>query len=203
MLPSPAEPTRDTPADRDEIVLPARGRPLTSRYVLRLIALTRAFNVLVLLLVLGGVIAVLVNQTALRESLLTSASALQAIIGGQTVGTLQSLLSGTAGPLWLIAAGLLLLTLLEAAEGIGLWRATRWGQYLTFLMTTVLLVPQILQLASSPSPGTIVGLVINVAVVVYLLVSKRLFGLRGGAPAEAAERDHDISWAALERHLPG
>ena len=38
---------------RDEIVLPDRGRPLKSRYILRLIALTRAFNVLVLALVLG------------------------------------------------------------------------------------------------------------------------------------------------------
>ena len=202
MLPTPTEPTRQTRVSRDDITLPTRGRPLKSRYVLRLIALTRAFNVLVLLLVLGGVVAVLANQSALRESLVTSASSLQSIIGGQTLGGLQSLLSGAAGPLWLIVAGLLVLIGLETAEGIGLWRATRWGEYLTFVMTTLLLIPEVLQLASSASPGTIVGMVINVAVVLYLLVSKRLFGLRGGAPAVRAERDHDVSWAALQRHLP-
>ncbi len=68
-------------------------------------------------------------------------------------------------------------------------------------MTTLLLVPEVLQLTSSASPGTIIAMVVNVAVVVYLF-SKRLFGVRGGAPAEAAERDHDVSWAALERRLP-
>lgn len=202
MLPTPANPGSRAAETRSEITLPTRGRPLKSRYILRLIALTRAFNVLVLLLVLGGVIAVLINQTALRDSLTSGASTLQAVIGGQTVHDLEGLLSGSAGPLWLIAVGVFALVLVESAEGVGLWRATRWGEYLTFVMTTLLLVPEGFELASSASPGTIVGMVINVAVVVYLLVSKRLFGLRGGARAVMAERDHDVSWAALERHLP-
>ncbi|MHC1561540.1 DUF2127 domain-containing protein [Actinomycetospora sp. C-140] len=203
LLPAPSTPIRGTVAAPDEVVLPTRGRPLKSRVVLRLIALTRAFNVLVLLFVLGGVVAVLANRTALRESLVGSAASLQEIIGGQTVAGLQSLLSRGAGPLWLVAAGVLVLLVLEAVEGIGLWRATCWGQYLSTVLTTMLLVPQVLQLSSSASPGTIIGIVINVAVVVYLLVSKRLFGLRGGAPAEAAEIEHDVSWDALARHLPG
>lgn len=202
MLPVPREPTRTALAPREEIVLPSRGRPLKGRYVLRLIALTRAFNVLVLLLVLGGVVAVIANQTSLRESLLASAMSLQEIIGGQVVTGLETLLSGGAGPLWLVAAGLAVLIALEAAEGIGLWRYTRWGEYLSFVLTTLLLVPEAFQLASSASPGTIIGMVINLAVVVYLLISKRLFGVRGGAAAVAAERDHDISWEALRRHLP-
>lgn len=201
LLPAPSDPTHDAVV-RDEIALPTRGRPLKSRVVLRLIALTRAFNVGVLLLVLGGVVTVLANQTALRESLVSSAQALQEIIGGQTVAGLQSLLSGGAGPLWLVAVGVLVLLLLEAAEGIGLWRATRWGQYLSTILTTLLLVPQVLQLTSSMSPGTIIGMVVNLAVVLYLLISKRLFGLRGGLPAEKAEIEHDVSWEALARHLP-
>jgi hypothetical protein len=45
-------------------------------------------------------------------------------------------------------------------------------------------------------------LIINVAVVGYLLFAKRLFGLRGGGRAEAAEYDHDTGWKALERTLP-
>ena len=198
----PVEPTRERPAGRDEIVLPTAGRPLQSRYVLRLIALTRAFNVLVLLLVLGGVVAVLVNETALRDDLAASASSLQIVFGGQAISQVQSLLAGGAGPLWLIAVGLVVLLALESAEGIGLWRGTRWGEYLTFVMTTLLLVPEVLELTSSTSPGTIIGMVVNLAVVGYLLVSKRLFGLRGGSAAVAAIRDHDVSWAALRRRLP-
>jgi uncharacterized membrane protein (DUF2068 family) len=202
MLPTPAEPTRERPAAREEILLPTRGRPLKSRYVLRLIALTRAVNALVLLLVLGGAIAVLVNQQTLRDDLLANAAALQAVLGGQVVGQLQDALSGGAGPLWLIAAGVFALVVLQGTEGVGLWRATRWGEYLSFVLTTLLLVPEALELTSSTSPGTIVGMVVNVAVVAYLLVSKRLFGVRGGAATVAAERDHDISWDALRRHLP-
>lgn len=199
----PVDPSQESQAARDEIVLPARGRPLKGRYILRIIALTRAFNVLVLLLVLGGVIAVLSNQTALRDDLTASATSLQVVLGGQAVSQLESLLSGGAGPLWLVAAGVLVLVAVEAAEGVGLWRATRWGKYLTFVMTTLLLVPEVLELTSSTSPGTIVAMIVNIAVVLHLLISKRLFGLRGGAPAVAAERDHDISWTALQRHVPG
>lgn len=203
LLPTPREPSRRTPPPRDEIVLPSRGRPLKSHYILRLIALTRAFNVLVLLLVLGGVVAVIANQSSLRDTLLASATSLQSIIGGQLVTGLESLLTGGAGPLWLVAAGLVVLIALETAEGVGLWRYTRWGEYLSFVMTTLLLIPEAFQLAGSASPGTIVGMVVNLVVVLYLLISKRLFGVRGGAAAVAAERDHDISWDALQRHLPG
>ncbi len=47
------------------------------------------------------------------------------------------------------------------------------------------------------------SLVINIAVVVYLLYAKRLFGLRGGAAAEHEERQRDSGWEALERATPG
>ena len=44
--------------------------------------------------------------------------------------------------------------------------------------------------------------VINVAVVAYLLHAKRLFGVRGGAAADEAERERDVGWGALERATP-
>jgi hypothetical protein len=44
--------------------------------------------------------------------------------------------------------------------------------------------------------------VINVAIVVYLLVAKRLFGLRGGGRAERAEYARDTGWAPIERTTP-
>ena len=46
------------------------------------------------------------------------------------------------------------------------------------------------------------ALVINVAIVAYLLYAKRLFGLRGGVKAEEAARERDIGWDALERSAP-
>ena len=40
---------------------------------------------------------------------------------------------------------------------------------------------------------------INMAVVIYLLRAKRLFGMRGGLAAEQAENALDQGWQALER----
>ena len=65
---------------------------------------------------------------------------------------------------------------------------------------------------SQPSPPESAGrmathsrwlrIIINLAVVAYLLISKRLFGLRGGGAAERAERQADTGWQALERADP-
>ena len=52
------------------------------------------------------------------------------------------------------------------------------------------------------SPVKIVALVINLAIAVYLLFAKRLFGLRGGSDAEERERARDQGWEALERTAP-
>ena len=46
-------------------------------------------------------------------------------------------------------------------------------------------------------------MIVNVAIVLYLLLAKRLFGLRGGGALERAERERDIGWPALERGTPG
>jgi hypothetical protein len=44
--------------------------------------------------------------------------------------------------------------------------------------------------------------VINVAIALYLLLAKRLFGLRGGAAAEEEIRQRDVGWEALDRTAP-
>ncbi len=92
---------------------------------------------------------------------------------------------------------------LEGAEAVGLWYQKRWAEYLTFIATTALLPLEIYELTRRLSPFKIVTLVINVAVVVYLLLAKRLFGLRGGARAEEEQRRRDSGWEALERATPG
>jgi len=49
----------------------------------------------------------------------------------------------------------------------------------------------------------VVAFLVNVAIALYLLLAKRLFGLRGGALVEERERERDIGWEALERTAPG
>jgi uncharacterized membrane protein (DUF2068 family) len=82
------------------------------------------------------------------------------------------------------------------------WLAKRWAEYLTFLATAVLLPLEVYELTTKLSIFKIVIFVINLAIVVYLIIAKRLFGVRGGGRAERARRLEENSWAALERALP-
>jgi uncharacterized membrane protein (DUF2068 family) len=91
---------------------------------------------------------------------------------------------------------------LEGIEAVGLWFAARWAEYLTFIATTLLLIPEVYELTGRITITKIITLVINLAVVGYLLFAKRLFGLRGGGRAERAERAEDTGWEALERTAP-
>ena len=47
-----------------------------------------------------------------------------------------------------------------------------------------------------------ITLVINLVIVVYLLVAKRLFGIRGGHRAEQAIRAADAGWPAIQAATP-
>jgi len=86
---------------------------------------------------------------------------------------------------------------------VGLWLNKRWAEYLTFVATTALVPFEIYELTNGISIFKIIALVINVAVVTYLLLAKRLFGLRGGHRAEHERRVRASGWAALERATPG
>jgi hypothetical protein len=80
--------------------------------------------------------------------------------------------------------------------------ATPVGRILTFIATTILLVPEIYELTGRVSVFKLLALIINILVVIYLLFAKRLFGLRGGGAAEEAAIERDSSWQALEAVLP-
>jgi len=58
---------------------------------------------------------------------------------------------------------------LESAEAYGLWRRRRWGEWLTVLATSLLFIPEIWELAKSATLLKLGALLVNVAVVAYLL----------------------------------
>jgi uncharacterized membrane protein (DUF2068 family) len=63
--------------------------------------------------------------------------------------------------------------LLEACESYGLFRRRRWGEYLTVVATSVLLIPEIVEIAQQPTTFKVVAFVLNVAIVVYLAARLR------------------------------
>ena len=54
-------------------------------------------------------------------------------------------------------------------EGIGLWRLKRWAEWFTVVITSSLLPLEIYELFHRPTPIKFVVLIINIAVVAYLL----------------------------------
>jgi uncharacterized membrane protein (DUF2068 family) len=58
---------------------------------------------------------------------------------------------------------------LEGTEAYGLWRRRRWGEWLTVLATSLLLIPEIWELTKSVTPLKLGGLIVNLLVVAYLL----------------------------------
>jgi len=82
---------------------------------------------------------------------------------------------------------------------VGLWFARRWAEYLTFVETGILVPVEIYEIVGKVTPLKVLTLVLNLAVVIYLLFAHRLFGLRGGAGAERAIHERDTGWGPLER----
>ncbi len=205
---APEHPDRDRVEPRDEIVLPLRGAALRDRYVLRLIAFDRALHVIVL----AGLAVALFTFAAHNQALHHDYQNIMNDLAGGAPGASQA--RGVLGylgrafkysPSHLRILGLVLLAFaaLEAVEGVGLWFNKRWAEYLTFVATTALVPFEVYELTNGVSVFKLIALVINLAVVIYLLLAKRLFGLRGGHAAEHARRAQTSGWPAIERATPG
>jgi uncharacterized membrane protein (DUF2068 family) len=209
-LGEPASPARRHPPDRDEIELPLRGKALRDKIVLRVIAVDRAFHFVLLGLLAVAIFLFTAHQVQLRDTFYRVIADLQHTTGGAPVQTgrvgllhdLDRLFSLRSGTLHLVGAAVSVYAVLEGVEAVGLWFQKRWAEYLTFVATTAFLPLEVYELTRTVSPLKIIALIVNLAVVVYLLRAKRLFGFNGGAAAERAERERDVGWAALERTAP-
>jgi uncharacterized membrane protein (DUF2068 family) len=58
---------------------------------------------------------------------------------------------------------------LEGVEAYGLWTRRRWGEWLTVVATSLLLVPEVWELTKSATLLKVGALLVNLAVVAYLL----------------------------------
>jgi uncharacterized membrane protein (DUF2068 family) len=67
---------------------------------------------------------------------------------------------------------------LEGAEAYGLWRRRRWGEWLTVVATSLLVIPEVWELTKSTTPLKVGALVANVAIVAYLVRRIRRTGGR-------------------------
>jgi uncharacterized membrane protein (DUF2068 family) len=207
-LPPPTDAARETPPPRDEIELPLRGKALRDRVVLRVIAVDRAVHFIVLAVLAVALFLFAAHEVRVRDVFYRVVNAIQGTTGSaHTSGhgflhSLEHVLTLKSSTLYAVAAVAAAYAVLEGVEAVGLWYQKRWAEYLTFIATTAFIPYEIYELQRGFSPFKVVAFIVNVAIAVYLLYAKRLFGLRGGGAAEQAERERDTGWEALERSQP-
>jgi uncharacterized membrane protein (DUF2068 family) len=208
-LRAPSRAARPYPPDRDQIELPLRGKPLRDKIVLRVIAIERAFHFIVLGSLGVVVLVFAADRSTLRHTFYKVAADLQGGVAFERSSAAHGLwhdlyeaFTTSSSRLHLLGAVLLVYGGVEAIEAVGLWYQRRWAEYLTFLVTTSLLPLEIYEIANGPTVFKILALIVNVVIAVYLLLAKRLFGLRGGLAAGKAESERDQGWQVLERATP-
>jgi uncharacterized membrane protein (DUF2068 family) len=197
------EPHGSGPAEDAPVLL--RGKALRSAFILRALAIERWFRGLILILLALAVFKLKSTQVSVQDLFQRDLTALKPFFNqihfnvsdSATVDSIQKLLHAKQSTLNLIAIGILLYGLLQIAEGVGLWVLKRWGEYVAVVGTTLFIPLEIYELTEKISWLKITILALNVAAVLYLLLSKRLFGLRGGHQAYE-EQLHEASLLEVE-----
>jgi uncharacterized membrane protein (DUF2068 family) len=197
------DPAGSGPAQDAPIVL--RGRALRDAFVLRLLAVERALRGVAMGLGSWAVLRYAHSENALRtlfEKDLPAARPLANVFGydldhSSIVREIRRLLLVKQSTLHLVAAALAVYAVIEIGEAIGLWLLKRWGEYFAAVATAIFLPYELYEIFEKVTAIRVGAFVVNVAAVVYLLLTKRLFGLRGGRAAYEAER-HEESLLEVE-----
>jgi uncharacterized membrane protein (DUF2068 family) len=207
-LPAPAQPSRPGVPALHEVDIPLRGSALRDRYVLRLIAVERAFHVLVFALLAVAIFLFIPHRHALQSDYAQVLRGLRDSTFGGSVGRggvwtlFNRLFTIREVDLIVIGVALVMYCVVLCAEIVGLWRARRWAEYLTLVEALVLLPYEVYELAKAVTVLKVAGLILNLAIVLYLAVVHRLLGIRGGAAAARARYEADGGWPAVERATP-
>ena len=191
-------------ADDAPIVL--RGKALRQAIIVRALAVERWIRALLIALAAWAVWKFRgaqgsIQATVERDLPLLRASGIK-VDQMTAVHELEKALATKPSTLVLLFVMLAGYALLELVEGVGLWLLARWGEYFAVVATSIFLPLEVYDLATKGVTLTRAGaFAINVAAVLYLLISKRLFGLRGGRKAyddqRRGEQLLDVERAAL------
>jgi uncharacterized membrane protein (DUF2068 family) len=199
------EPHGRGPAEEAPMIM--RGKALRQAIILRALGIERLFRAVVIGLAAYAVWKFRGARGAIQATLDRDLPIFRAagfkFDQMTAVHELEKALSAKPATLALITLLLTAYALVEAVEGVGLWLLKRWGEYFAVVATSVFLPLEIYDLSRGITMTRVVTFTINVAAVIYLLISKRLFGLRGGRKAYDEERRGeqllDVERAAMTR----
>jgi uncharacterized membrane protein (DUF2068 family) len=195
----PGQPTGTGPATSAPVI--KRGREIRSELILRVFAVERFLR----FLLIGGVAYAIwqfgnskqsIEKTFNRDLPIVRSTLSQLgfnINHSSLLLELRKALHISPHTLSLIAVGVALFACVELVESIGLWQARRWGEYFAMVVTSLGLPYEIYELTLKLGWLKLTLFAINLALVLYLVVTKRLFGVRGGKRAyEASLRGDSV-----------
>jgi uncharacterized membrane protein (DUF2068 family) len=182
-----------------------RGKEIRSRLILRLFAIER-----VLRAIAAATAAVFLwqfrhSQVSIEQKFDRELPVVRDLFrqlgyninSSKLVGLLHHALTLSSKTLTLLAIGLFLYAIIEIVEAVGLWLARRWGEYFAMVATSLGLPLEVYDLAKKVTVTALVLFAINLTLVLYLVITKRLFGLRGGKVAyDARLRSESVLQAA-------
>ena len=176
-----------------------RGRALRDAFILRLLAFERAVRGLLLVALAYGIYRFDGAKNSLTMVFREYLPLLQPVadrIGvdlqdSGPVRLVQRALTTSHGTLELVALGVLAYGALELVEAVGLWLMKRWGEYVAVVGTGIFIPLEVYELVERVTWLRVLAFAVNVFAIVYLLWTKRLFGLRGGRAAFEAERQSE------------
>lgn len=202
--PSPLQPLTDTLPPLAEIPVPRRGKDLREAIVIRVISVDRALHSLIFGLLAAGLITVDLDLGPLRSQAQKVVDALGGTVADTGQGpsrdfllrTLQKVAHFDRRSVTILAVTAVVYCVIEGVEAFGLWHERRWAEYLTALATAGFLPFEVHELIARITVVRIGALVINIAILVWLVGRKHLFGLRGGFATLGHERpDPEVLFA--------
>jgi len=202
-VPDPAVATWATMPPFSELPKPRRGATLSEAIVMRVIALNKALHASVFTLL---AIVLTLLETNLTRLHAWARHAIDRLTGslndtGQKASSdwlareVQHVFDLKPGTIKVLLALAVAYAAVEWTEAVGLWLEKRWAEYLTVLATAGFLPLEVHELIAKVTVLRMVALVVNVALIVWLLRNKHLFGLRGGEATLHA--DNAVDWDAV------
>lgn len=183
-------PRGNGPADRAPMIL--RGKALRQAIIIRVLAVERLLRALLLGVAVWAVLKFRAAHDTIESAVERDLPAFRQmgihVDQLALVKDLEKALNQAPSRYTLIAALLAAYAVLELIEAAGLWFEKRWGEYFAVVATAIFLPLEVRELLHGVTFTRAVAFVINVGAVVYLMLSKHLFGLRGGRVAYDRER---------------
>jgi uncharacterized membrane protein (DUF2068 family) len=184
-----------------------RGKEVRSALILRIFAIERFLRALVFGVAAYGVWRFSRDRSSLQRAFnhdMPDVRRLYEDLGfsfqhSKLIGLVQHALRLNSRTLGYLAIGLAAYAVIEIIEGTGLWLLRRWGEYFAMVATSVFLPYEIYDLSSKVTALRAAAFAVNLALVIYLVGTKRLFGVRGGRRAyEERLREGSIIEQATE-----